>query len=233
MKRRALAAVLLAALALARPAAALQTQNLSLQYAIYAGGLHVLSMDVRISVGALRYRVEAALRTDGLVGFLFPWSLSARSQGAIDSDGVQPSDYRSANIWRGRERWVEVVYGEGGALTVRAEPAAGQGHRDALPEALIRDTVDLLSAALSVGLVLSAGGSCDRTIPVFDGRRRYDLIFKDIGMRRVDPSGYSVFSAEALACYVRMERLAGFSKHEGRERMEGALSSASVWMVPV
>lgn len=225
--------VFLAALAPARPAVALQAHNLLLQYVIYAGGLHVLSTDFRISLDPQHYRLETAFRTDGLVGLLFPWSLIARSQGAIDSDGVRPSDYRSTNVWRGRERWVEVVYGEDGAITVRAEPPANRDHRDAVPEALKGDTVDLLSGALSLGLVLAAGGSCDWTVPVFDGRRRYDLVFEDIGTQRVDPSRYSVFSGDAVACRVHMERLAGFSNRDGRQRMEGALSSASVWIAPV
>jgi hypothetical protein len=73
------------------------------------------------------------------------------------------------------------------------------------------DTIDPMSVFVALNKAASGDSSpCNGKVPVFDGRRRFNLIFEEDGPGVVEWSHYSVFSGPALRCKVQMERLAGF-----------------------
>jgi hypothetical protein len=70
-------------------------------------------------------------------------------------------------------------------------------------------TVDPLTATLSA-LTLH----CRGTVPVFDGRRRYDIRLTDLGDTDVPPSGSPLYSGRARRCRSEIIPLAGFWRVE-------------------
>jgi hypothetical protein len=67
-------------------------------------------------------------------------------------------------------------------------------------------------------------------VPVFDGRRRYDLQYEDRGIQELKRSTYSAFAGPARACRVKQHRIAGFSTDptDGEKADE-----ASIWIADV
>jgi hypothetical protein len=45
---------------------------------------------------------------------------------------------------------------------------------------------------------------------VFDGRRRFDLVYSDDGHETLESSGVAFYSGDALKCAVKVEPVAGF-----------------------
>jgi hypothetical protein len=72
-------------------------------------------------------------------------------------------------------------------------------------------TIDPVSVLVAANHAVTKGDRpCSGKAPVFDGRRRFNLVMVDDGVAAVEPTQYSVFSGPAVRCRVTMERLGGF-----------------------
>lgn len=199
--------------ALAPSAAA--AEKVRLGYAIYAGGFEVLQASILLDVGRDDYEVEVSAETQGLIGTFFPWRNLSRSVGLIREGEAEPRSHRQSGTWRGRERAVSLDYDGSGGVTADVRPPDDPAERDPVPPEMVPGTTDPLSAVLSVAGAVAVGRGCSETVPVFDGRRRYDLTFKEMGSRNLPPSKYSVFSGAAVQCQVTSKVLAGNWKKDG------------------
>ncbi len=189
-----------------------------LDYKIYIGGLEALSANVSIGSDAKRYDVEIMAGTAGAIGKMFPWEVRIGSKGNVDGDTLQPVEHAQRSNFQGKDRSVTLTYdGHGGFLERKVLPDAKEDDRDPVPPEQTRDTLDIVSGILAGLRAVDRAGSCDGRVPVFDGRRRFDLVYKDDGHEKLDPSDVSVFSGDALRCAVKVEPVAGFWKKNQRK----------------
>jgi hypothetical protein len=103
-----------------------------------------------------------------------------------------------------------------------------------LPESLPDGTVDPLSLSIAASRALEQTGRCDQTVPVFDGRRRYDLTLKHIDAATLPPSEYSVYHGPAVRCSFSMKRISGFRKSwKTRRQVDADASAPTIWVAPI
>jgi hypothetical protein len=203
--------------AAAGPAAA--AGGFAAEYAVYLGGLPALEATFTVAGPAGdAYGVEAAARTRGLLASLAPWENRTRSEGRVAADGrLVPRAHEVVSTWRGEPRSVALGYDAAGAVvSSRAVPAAEADAREPVPDHLKPGTADVLTGVLGLLDAMDDGAGCDRTVPVYDGRRRYDIAVRSAGVRLLAPNRYSLFSGEATVCELRFRTLAG--RPVGRER---------------
>jgi Protein of unknown function (DUF3108) len=189
-----------------------------LGYTAYAGGIEVLSFDLLLDLPGDRYSVDLEGETQGLIGALFSWRTRSSAQGGLEASGPRPDIFRSSGEWRGEARRVVLDWDGDGGLAAIVEPAVEEEEREPVPPELLAGVLDPLSAM--VGAISHAAGPCAGTLPVFDGRRRYDLVFRQAGRRVLGDSGYSAFAGEALVCEVAFEMLAGGTREDRRRARE-------------
>jgi hypothetical protein len=67
-----------------------------------------------------------------------------------------------------------------------------------------------VSASAALAERLAATGSCAGTVSVFDGLRRYDLRYMDLGTSKLEPSRHDPYRGEARLCRATVEPIAGF-----------------------
>jgi Protein of unknown function (DUF3108) len=194
--------------------------HLALAYRVYYGGFQVLRLAVDIRMAPENYAMEMNFRTLGLIGRMFPWTMRAYANGRLTENGVRPVTAGQRNSWRGRQRWVELRYPGRSPVVADARPAANEDLPS--PESLI-DTIDLASAILAVSRKLGMDRGCALRLPVFDGRRRYDLRFRGLGDATIRRNGYSVFAGPVIRCRAEMKRLEGF---ESRQKSYGGWGEA-------
>ena len=104
------------------------------------------------------------------------------------------------------------------------------GERDDVPVALRDGTLDPLSASAALARRLAATGTCTGTVPVFDGLRRYDLRYEDLGTAELAPSRHDSYRGAAHHCRATIEPIAGFlrtGEHAGERATE-----ISAWIAP-
>ncbi|MBI3452563.1 MAG: DUF3108 domain-containing protein [Rhodospirillales bacterium] len=211
-------------------------KRIGLVYDIYSGGLHVLALDLDLGLGldTGRYDVTAKISTAGFLAWFLDWNQVTRSEGTLGEGGVAPDLYRMNATFRGNARMIEIVYRNGQVAVVRAEPSAkDDGEREVVAEAQRRDTLDPMSGVLAVIHATSEGKGCNGRVPVFDGRRRYDMVFVDRGERQFSASRYSVFDGRAKQCDFVFESIAGFERRRPENEERRRLQSGRAWISPV
>ena len=187
-----------------------------LTYDVYLGGLHIFTFDVDMTLQPDRYRVAAE---------------------GVDRNGrIEPQRYDVESNWQSNLRTVQLSFAEGGRYDLQQTPPPEPDPdiEGALPDSLPEGIVDPLSLALAASRALEESGRCDQTVPVFDGRRRYDLTLKHIDEATLPPSEYSVYHGPAVRCSFSMKRISGFRKSWSSKRQPDDRSSApTIWVASI
>jgi hypothetical protein len=185
----------------------------ALDYKIYIGGLEALAATVTIGTDAAHYDVEIKAVTAGAIGRMMPWTINIGSKGNIAGDVLQPVEHAQHNNFQGKERSVVLRYdGHGGFIERKVFPDAQEDQRDEVPPDQTRGTLDIVSGVLAGLRAVDRTGSCNSRVPVFDGRRRFDLVYGDDGHETLESSGVAIYSGDALKCAVKVEPGAGYWK---------------------
>lgn len=226
------AAVVLAAVCLAVPARAEVSRGAVLGYEVYVGGIKALSFETGLGLGDTSYSMEMVGRTHGLIDYMLSWRVGAETAGANPS--VRPREHKVISQFRGKSRDVTVRYRPDGTVDTAILPPPEDDDREPVTAEHRRGTVDPLSAVLSLSRRLADGGDCNGTAPVFDGRRRFDAVARDMGMGEVTSTRYSSFSGPARICDVVIKRIAGYSKRASEwNRREDADKPIRTWWASV
>lgn len=226
--RRVLFSALLLPVVFSAPAAA-ESRDVDLSYSIYVGGFQVAALKIDMDLATASYDIAAKVKTTGLVGRMFPWWMQAYSRGQIVSAGVLPVSAGQKNTWRGRERYIDMKFTDGVARIDRIAPKPHKDDRDKVPEEMRTGVLDLASAIVSIIRRMDSAEPCSVEVPVFDGRRRYDLVSVPDGSDKLKPSGYTPFVGETVNCIVSVRKKAGFKKNDDSGWNDKG-RSARVWM---
>jgi hypothetical protein len=185
------------------PAPALAS-GVSLEYEVRYGFLQVLALQTTARFDAETYEATSQMQTVGLAGMLFPWTARASTSGVRERSGLRPSRHRSHGAYRGTERSVSLDYDAGGAVRAAVVPPPELDYREAVPDGDRAATIDPITATLTA---LQSG--CRGTLRIFDGRRRYDLTFTDLGESAL-PAAAPIYRGRARHCRAGVTPRAGF-----------------------
>jgi hypothetical protein len=182
-----------------------------------------------------RYTATATGATSGLVQII------ARGHGDIQASGVRlrgdpvPATYESTIVIRDRSEKVRVGFAERFAKELSIDPAPPPNPALVpVTQAQRKSVVDPLTAALVNAPDLSRQFGpevCLRTIPVFDGRLRYDLT---LAYKRIENVKTEVgYQGEAVVCSISFLPVAGHDPDRFLFKYLAAQSDMEVWLAPV
>ena len=214
------AAVFLGAVLLMPPAA--RAEPTTLRVEVYGlMGLHVLTLHSKVDEIGDRYAITTDYATRGVAGVLVDLSTKAEVRGRLSNNSAQPISFRRDTRRNGEDRHDKVDYRPDGTV----EGASTPPPPSPVPPATERGTIDNLTAYFLLERQLARTGSCAMSVPVFDGRYRYDLYFTDAGRKRLPSAAGQDFSGEATGCHMRRVDRGGGSE---AEQSEGA-SQGTIW----
>ena len=193
-------------------------RSLQLTYEIFVGGFRAGGIELRVRLGANTYELTATTRSAGLIDYLVRFRSYAQTRGEIRGGQIAPISHHVNNLWTEDIRFVRMGYGEqrgadGGPAYTVIHPLQGIDERAIVPLDQRRNTIDPLSAALRSAYSSGGWGNrapCIDSIPVFDGRRRYNLTFKNAGVETINGP---YFRGEVRKCLTSLQRIVGFSKN--------------------
>jgi Protein of unknown function (DUF3108) len=227
MRLRSLLLALTVLLALRRT---LDARQLTLSYDGYYLVFRVIAIDATSSVDPAAYRTNITLRTTGLLGALGRWESTATATGAVDRGLLRPAFYDARSEFRDRRQRVEIEYDASGSVRADVDGMLTDGERDDVPVPLRDGTMDPVTATVSLPSRLVSTGTCAGTVRVFDGLRRYDLRYEDLGSVDLEPSSRDSYRGPARHCRATVEPVAGFLR-SGEGSGERA-TRMSVWLAP-
>lgn len=217
-----------------RPAEAAE-EVLDLRYEMYFGGFHVADVDLEHERRSAVYAARIRIKTTGLADVLVRYDGRAEASGLVRPAGMlRPERYAFRYKSRKGGRRVGVDYDpvSGNALEV-ASTKRGEKEPSEVPTSLWQDVIDPLTAFMALRDRIRharVDGDDGFQAQIFDGRRRYALAARIVG---VDPL------KEAVRVDATVRPIAGFDVDDmtERERREGyriaALFSDDARLVPL
>ena len=196
------------ALAVATTVASAQPAGgeVSLSYDMYGGGLYLASFDALARTDDDSYTIAVDGRTRGLLTLMGDWRARASAAGSID-DGLD-ADWFQMNIYETDEiSTLRLDYLSDGRVETFRRP-----ERDliaAVPQADRTGTLDPISALIGASLTLGDALACPADQQIFDGTRRYDVLFEAVGIEAIDGSSVDGYVGDAMHCRMRVEPVSG------------------------
>lgn len=180
------------------------------QYDVYAGGIHALQSNLNVDTqGKKRYSLALTAKTYGLLGKMAPW------HGKFESHGWQgkkymPERHQSTAVWRGEEEIKKYSYGKDGSFkSYSIKDDENDGSPRKVDDELTQGTSDALTATLNTMRAIAETGKCEGTTEVFDGKRRFKLIFKEKKQVELEASRWNVYSGPAVECSAEVQPMMG------------------------
>ncbi len=105
---------------------------------------------------------------------------------------------------------------DGKTATTKANPPPDLDEVYPIDAAMLRDVTDPFSAMMTMLDRLKAGHPCEGSFQIFDGRRRAELTFSDLGTETLEPDRNFAFSGRARVCGVESTPIGG---HRRKSRL--------------
>jgi len=218
------------AVALTVPAKAAEMEAV---YTISIAGFSVGTADVKSSFDGSAYKIDLQARLTGLAGVLVSGRGAASASGTVSGTQVVPQSFAANSRSSQASRTVRMGLNNGTVAAVEIEPPL-QEHADAVPvqAAHKRGVVDPVSAFLMPATIRGNPAdprNCERTIPVYDGAARFDIILSYDGTRDFSRPGYS---GQVLVCKARFRAVSGHRPSREAVRFMEENRDMAVWLAP-
>ena len=179
-------------------------------YEVTFAGLAVANANLSVAVRGSVYTARINYRTSGAAGLLSGANGEAVSTGAYKSGRFIPATFDLDHRGRQRVQKVALVM-TGGAVKVMTldPPVDPKSDRVPIEVEHLKNIVDPVSAIL-ISAVGTDGKTeiraCDRTLPIFDGLRRYNI---ELDQKATGISSRVTFPGQVATCQLRWTPLAG------------------------
>lgn len=209
--------------------------KLDARYTVALAGVTIGRGAWIVDIADNHYTAAASGRVSGLLRVLTNGEGAAAARGLIAGVRFIPATYAANINSEGKTDEVRMSLKDGTVQELAIEPVLPP-HPERVPitDAHKRGVLDPLSG----GLVLMAGQgdvltpeACNRTMPVFDGRQRYDLVFSFKRMDRVKAEkGYQ---GPVVVCQVLYQPRAGHRPNRSAIKFLSQSREIEVWYAPV
>ena len=171
----------------------------------YLSGFKVGKSNAKLDLNHSNYNLIVNSSTTGLTKLLYPWKQEIKISGRINKNTLLPSSY-SINDLRedNKSGHMNIIYENNYPLIKSAFPnVENDTRREKVSKELLFNTIDPVNSIISFGILSGLSDSCDHEIPVFDGRRRFNLKYTLIEKKN-----------DTIKCKLTIIRLSGYSKKE-------------------
>jgi len=199
-----------AALLVSLAGAACAATRLDAHYTIKVAHISIGKSEVFVAIGDAAFTSAASGEASGMMRFVVSGEGAMRTTGAVVDGKLVPATFALGTSHDRDRDTIKMTLDGGDVKDLTAETNVPEEDRVPVTDADRKGIVDPLTAMLirmeGTDNVVAAD-ACKRTLPIFDGRRRFDLAlsFKRIAQVKAD-KGYA---GPAVVCAVALHAIAG------------------------
>jgi len=214
-------------------------QPIMTTYDVYVGGLHFLTADILFREESGRYKTHLHAHTAGYLYNVLKWDGDVSSTGKIRGDRFEPVAYSNLDVWHDKPKVTKLEFDRKGDIKTEFNPPNTDQNREIVTDAQKKGALDPVTALLQMLAHVALDQSCDMKVPVFDGKRRFDLNGQDRGQENVDGADYGVYSGPARLCAVDFSMIAGEWKDREKNKFwqhengENGRDPFHIWLASV
>ena len=199
-------------------------------YHIHFLGAHIGDFKIYSSITARQYSLQARADISAFFGMV-SWQGITSSYGLMAANGPVPQNYTFRYATSEKHEALEMRFQQRAVQDIIINPPSYPGPRSVpITAADLQNVVDPLSAVVLLaqarGSRYSGGEVCNRRLPIFDGRIRFDLVLSPKGTRSIGNAGK--LHGTAYVCRVSYVPIAG---HKAGKTAD--LSGIEIWLVPM
>lgn len=225
------------ATAAALPAEAAETR-VRARYELTLAGFGIGAASLQAGVDGASYDMNVSARLTGLARFLTGGRGAATARGALRESQPAPSAYAINTKSSEKGQVVRYAMAAGAIRSLAVDPPSRTEGIVPVSDADKRGVLDPVSALMMPAKASGdplAPASCDRTLPVFDGRQRFDVALRYDRTETVKPDspGPGQYEGKAIVCKATYKAISGH--RPGRKQvvfMENN-KDMEVWLAPV
>ena len=154
------------------------------------------------------YSVRSKVETAGIFNTLYPFTAEYATTGKIKGKNLETSSYKYKSQSRFNSRRKELIYDPNGNPVYRISAKNDKVKKVEIePSPDNKDTTDLQTVIAELALQYNKNKNCNARMQIFDGKRRFDTIFKDEGKEEITANEYSSFGGTAHKCSMYIDKL--------------------------
>lgn len=158
-------------------------RGIRIDYAVSIRGFPVGRAELRAEIAERRYHIAFSARVAGLLRLFSDAHTTAEATGVLGDDRPRPEDYSHIWVEDDEAETVTMRFAGDGVADIRLDPPRGRPERYVpMTAAHKANAVDLASAALWPTPDGVSPTTCNRTLPLIDGKRRFDVGFAFVRM---------------------------------------------------
>jgi len=196
------------------PGDGVPTSTLDLSYDLYVAGIPLGKVVMSSRFDGSDYKAISSLETKGIVNAFWQAKIETAVSGSAEPDKLQPTLYDSFSQNRSVHRQhATVQFGPDGPRAVTSDPPYKDNNYPVSDEQK-KGTLDPLSAAVYLTSGIASAGQdkpCQATAPVFDGRRRYNVVSSFVKNTDVRMDN-GLYSGPAMVCQIHYNEIAGYKQ---------------------
>lgn len=202
------------------------------RYTLTMSGLAIGKLTWRAQLGSLDYTTSASGGISGFLSLFVTGEGNVTVKGQVKDGRPRPLSFTSAVVREDEKVNVQIAFDGSRVRDLKVDEPPPEADRVPIEAAHKVGVIDPLSAFLIPGADdPMAREGCERTLAMFDGRRRYDLTlsFKRMDMIKNDGGKQSM----VLVCAIKFTPMSG---HRSSSQLIKFLSEGreiEVWLVPV
>jgi hypothetical protein len=184
------------------------------------------------------YEMRGEGRFTILEGLVYEWRGSSASAGRVTSTGPQPSMYALNYTDGGRKgERLRMTFGGGAVRQVSIVPNNPRSpHVIPVTKEQLEGVLDPMSGAFLSARSQNPDGDpevCRQTLPVFDGKQRFDLVLTPKQTVTVQKKTRGGYAGPAVICRVKFIPIAGYRPDNPGIRLMSQTNEIEVWLIPV
>lgn len=216
-------------------AAPTRADQLNARYDISLAGMPIGRAHIEADISRARYRIDVQARLTGLAGAITRGSGEATASGAVGGRLPISAGYALRANSNDGLRTLRMAVSGGAVKAFEMNPPQDErpDRVPVLPEHK-RGVIDPVSALImpvpqGAKSPLDPAG-CNRTLPIFDGASRFDIVLSYRETRNVETTGYS---GPVLVCEARYVPKAGHRPSRDSVRFMMENRDIEAWLAPV
>lgn len=178
-------------------------------YDIYVGGLHLVTADILFQEEKSHYHTLVKAHTYGFWSHPFPWNSVLDVEGIIKKDHFQPIEFYTVDDWKHHPKETKMHFDDVGNVLTEFDPPNTDQGRDIVTEEQRHGSTDPVTGLLQMLAEVAIKDSCKAVSPIYDGKRRFDLIGSDDRVEDIDEGDYSSYKGSARVCNIEFRMIAG------------------------
>jgi len=178
-------------------------------YDIYVGGVHLVAAQIWFEEQGSLYHAVVKANTYGVWARFFPWNTVLDAHGRIIGDRFAPQEFYTRDEWNHKPKITKLHFDGAGDVAPEFDPPSHDENREEVTKEQRIGSLDPVTALLQMLAHVAVDSSCVIPVPVFDGKRRFDITGRDEGYDRVDGDDYGVYNGKARLCGADFKMISG------------------------